>query len=189
LHALENSWWQFDENRTDIERAVAIFRKTPKRASCNLNHRNFDRVSEPLKFRRDLYFRQIRQNVRSFCKTSVRQNVFRQNVRPPNKLQHHPTKTKLMFIWSPYNLKNRIGEAIVFFGDKPVSLTHSLESLGVQINENLSWEKHIDKICKKASAGIGAINPYVDINTIQTIYNALVQPYFNYYSTLWVKLW
>jgi hypothetical protein len=51
----------------------------------------------------------------------------------------------------------RIGEATVFFGDKPVPLTHSLESLGVEIYENLSWEKHIDKICKKASAGIGAI--------------------------------
>ena len=31
-----------------------------------------------------------------------------------NKLQHHPTKTKLMFIGSPYNHKNRIGEATVF---------------------------------------------------------------------------
>ena len=64
-----------------------------------------------------------------------------------NKLQHHPTKTKLMFI----------GETTVFFGDKPVPLINSLESLGVEIDENLSWEKHIDKICKKASAGIGAI--------------------------------
>jgi hypothetical protein len=27
---------EFDENRTDFERAVAIFRKTPKRVSCNL---------------------------------------------------------------------------------------------------------------------------------------------------------
>ena len=105
-----------------------------------------------------------------------------------NKLQHHPTKTKLMFIGSPYNLKNRIGEATVFFGGKPVPLTHSFESLGVEIDENLNWEKHIDKICKKASAGIGAIKrakPYVDINTLQTIYKALVQPYFNYCSTLW----
>jgi hypothetical protein len=47
-----------------------------------------------------------------------------------------------------------------------VPLTHSLESLGVEIDENLSWKKHIDKICKKASAGIGAIKrakPYVGI--------------------------
>jgi hypothetical protein len=74
----------------------------------DFSHRNSDRVSEPLKFRRYLYFRQvvrssncpfgkmsIRQNVRSakrpFGKTSVgkmsvrqnyvfRQNVFRQSV-------------------------------------------------------------------------------------------------------------
>ena len=48
-------------------------------------------------------------------------------------------------------------------------------------------EKHIAKICKKASAGIGAIKcakPCVDINTLQTIYKALVQPYFDYCSTL-----
>ncbi len=105
-----------------------------------------------------------------------------------NKLQHHPTKTKLMFIGSPYNLKNKIGEESVLFGDKPVALAHSFESLGVTIDENLTWEKHIAKICKKASAGIGAIKrakPYVDINTLQTIYKALVQPYFDYCSTLW----
>ena len=73
----------------------------------DFNHRNFDRVSETIKFRRYLYFRQtvrsvkcpfgkmsVRQNVRSakrpsakcpFGKTSVgkmsvRQNVFRQSV-------------------------------------------------------------------------------------------------------------
>ena len=56
------------------------------------------------------------------------------------------------------------------------------------IDENLTWKKHIAKICKKASAGIGAIKrpkPYVDITTLQTIYKALVQPYFDYCSTLW----
>ena len=58
------------------------------------NHRNFDRVSESLKFRRYLYFRQnVRSAKRPFGKTSVgkmsvrqnvfRQNVFRQSVRPP----------------------------------------------------------------------------------------------------------
>ena len=66
-----------------------------------------------------------------------------------NKLQHHPTKTKLMFIGSPYNLKNKIGEKSVLFGDKPVPLPHSFESLGVTIDEK-------SKICKKASAGIWA---------------------------------
>ena len=69
-----------------------------------------------------------------------------------------------------------------------MSVTHSFESLGVEIDENLTWEKHIAKICKKASAGIGAIKrvkPYVDTSTLQIIYKALVQPYFDYSSALW----
>ena len=37
-----------------------------------------------------------------------------------------------MFSGSPYNLKIRIGEASVFFGNKPGPLTHSLESLRVE---------------------------------------------------------
>ena len=105
-----------------------------------------------------------------------------------NKLQYHPTKTKLMFIGSPYNLKNKIGESSVFFGDKQVPIIHSFESLGVEIHENLTWEKHIAKICKKVSAGIGAIKrvkPYVDTSTLQIIYKALFQPHFEYCSTLW----
>ena len=83
-----------------------------------------------------------------------------------------------MFIGSPCNPKNRIGETSVFFADKQVPVTHSFESLGVEIDENLTWEKHI---CKKASAGIGAIKrvkPYVDTSRLQIIYKALVQPHF-----------
>ncbi len=44
-----------------------------------------------------------------------------------------------MFTGSPYNLKNKIGEESVLFGDKPVSLAHSFESLGVTIDENLTY--------------------------------------------------
>lgn len=105
-----------------------------------------------------------------------------------NKLQHHPTKSKLMFIGSSYNLKNKVGEGCVYLGDKPVPRTGSQKCLGVEIDENLSWEKQIEAICKKVGAGIGAIKrakPYVESSTLQTIYNALVQPYFDYCSILW----
>ena len=70
----------------------------------------------------------------------------------------------------------------VFFGDKQVPVTHSSEDLGVEIDENLIWKKRTAKMCKKASAGIGAIKrvkPCVDTNTLQIIYKALVQPYFD----------
>ena len=60
--------------------------------------------------------------------------------------------------------------------------------MGVEIDERLSWDKHIEAICKKVSAGIGAIRrvkPYVPANTLEIIYKALVEPYFEYCSPLW----
>ena len=56
--------------------------------------------------------------------------------------------------------------------------------LGIEIDEKLSWDKHSETICKIASAEIGAIRrikPYVPAATLQCIYSALVQPYFEYY--------
>ena len=60
--------------------------------------------------------------------------------------------------------------------------------MGVLIDEKLSWEKHIERICKKAGAGIGALRrakPFVPADTLQVLYKALVQPYFDYCSPQW----
>ena len=62
------------------------------------------------------------------------------------------------------------------------------KSLGVHIDENLSWTAHIDKLSKKIAAGIGALKrsrPYVPQNTLQSIYNSLIQPHFDYCSIVW----
>jgi hypothetical protein len=56
------------------------------------------------------------------------------------------------------------------------------------MDERLSWEKHIDNICSKVGAGIGAmrrIKPFVPLPTLKMLYNAIVQPYFDYCSPLW----
>ena len=69
-----------------------------------------------------------------------------------------------------------------------VSRTNTHKCLGVQIDEKLSWDIHIDMICKKASAGIGAmrrIKPFVFADTLEKVYKNLVQPYFEYCSPLW----
>ena len=50
------------------------------------------------------------------------------------------------------------------------------------------WNHHIEMICKKVAAGtemIKRIKPYVPANTLQTIYSALIEPYFDYSSPLW----
>jgi hypothetical protein len=49
----------------------------------------------------------------------------------------------------------------------------------MNIDEKLTWDAHIDSICSKVSAEIGAmkrIKPFVPPATLQTIYKALIQP-------------
>ena len=61
------------------------------------------------------------------------------------------------------------------------------KSLGVQIDENLSWNEHINKVSKKIASGIEAlkrIRPFVPTTTLQFIFNSLIQPNFNYCSVV-----
>ena len=105
-----------------------------------------------------------------------------------NRLQMHPSKCKIMFIGSPYNLNNIICEEPVVANAKPISRTATQMCLGVKIDENLNCNSHIEMISKKASAAIGAmkrIKPFVLMHTLESIYKSLVQPYFDYCSPLW----
>ena len=105
-----------------------------------------------------------------------------------NKLQIHPKKTKHMYIGSSFNIKNKIAQNPILINNASVPRTENYTCLGVDIDERLTWEKHIDKTCAKVGAGIGVMRrmkPFVPLETLKLIYNALVQPYFDYCSPLW----
>ena len=68
---LSKTWKNIKRNYTSLSKFLSS-----KSTINDFNHRNFDRVSEPLKFRRYLYFRQVvRSSNCPFGKMSVRQNV------------------------------------------------------------------------------------------------------------------
>ena len=105
-----------------------------------------------------------------------------------NKLQIHPTKSKYMFIGSSYNIKNNICNEPILINSTPVPRVTNYKCLGVNLDEKLCWDSHIEMICKKVAAGIAAIKrvkPFVPPEMLKVIYNALVQPYFDYCSPLW----
>ena len=105
-----------------------------------------------------------------------------------NRLTHHSGKSKVMFIGSSYNLKNKVNDNPVLLNYTPVPRTDKFTCLGVDIDEKLSWDKHIETVCGKVSSGIGAmrrIKPFVPSESLHDIYNALVKPYFDYCSPLW----
>ena len=62
------------------------------------------------------------------------------------------------------------------------------KSLGVHIDENLSWNMHIHEIAKKIASGTGGlkhIGLFVPTKTLHTIFNSLVQPHINYCCVVW----
>ena len=61
------------------------------------------------------------------------------------------------------------------------------KSLGVIIDEHLSWSNHIGDLSKISSA-IGAlkrIRPYISKRSALQIYQALILPHFDYCSSVW----
>ena len=93
-----------------------------------------------------------------------------------------------MIICSTHNLRNKICDYLVILNGKSIPRTSSFECLMVFLDEMMSWDQHIEEICKNVGAGIAVmkrIKPFVPNNTLQIIHNALIRPYFDYCSPLW----
>ena len=104
------------------------------------------------------------------------------------KLRLHPTKTKHMFVGSNYNIKNKVCNLPISINSVPVPRVSSQKCLGVILDEKLSWENHIEMTCKKVGTGIAVIKrvkSFVSKDTLQVLYKAIVQHYFDYYCPLW----
>ena len=72
--------------------------------------------------------------------------------------------------------------------DTQLNRVNFTKSLGVLIDENLTWSDHINAISKKISTGIGSIKRIshcVPPATLQNIFHGLVQSHFDYCSVVW----
>ena len=93
-----------------------------------------------------------------------------------------------MIIGSRHNLGKIDKDPVIKIGSETVNRVHTSKSLGVIIDDKLKWEDQIDSISKKVSRGTGAIKlikPYVPKKCLSQVYDALVQPYFDYCSLVW----
>jgi hypothetical protein len=71
----------------------------------------------------------------------------------------------------------------VCVNNKQINRVLKSKSLGLTIDENLTWKYHVDNITKKVSSGIGALKRMRDFITRETairVYQSLVEPYFSY---------
>ena len=108
-----------------------------------------------------------------------------------NRLTLKATKVEFMLICSRQRLSTLSDTLELSIDNIPIEEFPSVKSLGIYIDENLTWHSHIDKLCKKIASAIGAIKrvkPFVPQSTLLNIYNSLVQltsSTFDYYSLVW----
>ena len=93
------------------------------------------------------------------------------------------TKTEFMFIGSRQRLNTLTDSPTITINDNQVSLVNNPKSLGVSLDNKLDWSSHTDRLTKKITSGIGAIKrirQLVPPATLHLIYQALIQPHFDY---------
>ena len=71
-----------------------------------------------------------------------------------NRLSPNTSKTEYMFVGSDYQLANLGYLLQIQLGDMKIQRTNSFKSLGVFIDERLSWAHHIEHLVKKVSSAI-----------------------------------
>ena len=66
-------------------------------------------------------------------------------------------KTELLIIGSRQRLNTQCEEIDISIDDRTIKRVDHTNSMGLTIDAQLSWSKHVDEICKKASSAIGAL--------------------------------
>ena len=102
-----------------------------------------------------------------------------------NKLSLNVVKTKFILIGSAQKLNSIVIQANIEINQVKINQVGNATVLGVEIDDRLSWDSHIDKVAKKVTSGIGVIRKIrdlVDRETLISVYNALINPHFDYCS-------
>ena len=100
------------------------------------------------------------------------------------------SKTELMLISSRQRLASTtIGHSLtVQIEGHEIDRVPHTKSLGLNIDQNLSWSKHVNETAKIISSAIGALKrlrPFICDDTAILLYRALIEPYFDYCCPVW----
>jgi hypothetical protein len=74
--------------------------------------------------------------------------------------------------------------------NQDISHVHTTKFLGINIDDKLTWNHHINTITTKASHAIGTIyriKHQVPQHILKSLYNTLVLPHFSYCNIIWAS--
>lgn len=98
-----------------------------------------------------------------------------------NKLKINPVKTKAI-IFCAKNKKVSLHQTI-YIDDQPVEIVKAHKILGVYFTSNMSWDNHVDYLCRKLSSVCGALSRsrlLLPLKVKLQIYYALFYSQLNY---------
>ena len=102
-----------------------------------------------------------------------------------NKLSLNVAKTKFMV----FHTSNRLVRyPNLLINGRPIERVTQFNFLGLILQSNMSWSMHTDHISLKVSKAISIIYRLKDVYpllVLQTLYNTLILPYFNYCILSW----
>ena len=104
-----------------------------------------------------------------------------------NRLSLNVKKTKLMMVGSRQRLRNSVPFTISLNCER-VEGVHEFKYVGLILDENLSFDKHIDAIVDRTTTKLGVLYKtrwLFDLNTAKMLYSALIVPHFDLGNTVY----
>ena len=109
-----------------------------------------------------------------------------------NKLPQNVVKTQSLIIGSRPNIQNieKQTDAKLSFeiGDQKINMITDTKYLGVQIDDKLQWDRHIEHAKAKALQALGLVKhakKFLPSGDLQKIYRGIVEPHFSYCCSVW----
>ena len=105
-----------------------------------------------------------------------------------NDMVLNETKTKSMVIGTKQRLSKLESNLSLEINNEIIENSKSEKLLGVFIDQNLDFDKHIDYVCKNVSSKIGLLNKikkFLPLHTRKLYYNAYILPVIDYCLTVW----
>ena len=108
-----------------------------------------------------------------------------------NAMSINTTKTKCMFVASRPKVNQVTDQSATIdirINDIHISNVSTHNLLGIDIDSALTWDAHIEKLCKKLSMRIGVLRklrPLTPLNILKLVYNAIFLSVIDYCCTVW----
>ena len=109
-----------------------------------------------------------------------------------NRMFINTKKTKSLLVTGKHIRKRLVDDdppcLNVTIDNSGIAEVPSHKLLGVTLDRNLTFEPHIDELCKKLSKRLGLlkqISPYLKQRQRETYYNGVLRPILMYGSTIW----